>query len=75
MLSIVNGAAQGEEFTAPFQPLTINHIVIEYSTMTKKEKSRPNSEYKWSLNNMETCGKCSIIERLIWYMLFEKKIL
>lgn len=50
----------------------VNHKVIEYSTMTKKGKNRPNGEYEGSPNNMETCGTSSIIEKLKNHSIFDK---
>lgn len=51
---------------------TVNHKVIEYYTMTKEGKNRPNGTYEGSPNNMETIGTSSIISQLKHHNIFEK---
>ena len=43
---------------------TVNHKVIEYYTMTKEGKNRPNGTYERSSNNMETIRTNTIISQL-----------
>lgn len=42
----------------------VNHKVIEYFTMTKEGKNRPNGTYERSSNNMETIRTNTIISQL-----------